>query len=151
MDDIDRKLVNILCADGRTSYAELARQVGLTPPSVQDRVAKLERTGVIVGYRAVADPAKVGLNVTAAIGIGTQSGREYAQIASEFEKIEEIESCYFVAGRESYLIKVRVPAMSDLQDLLERIGAIPGVAETRTTIAITTHWEGRPQEVVELE
>ena len=66
---MDRQLIDLLRANGRATYAELARQVGLSSPAVHERVAKLEAAGVITGYRAVIDPAAVGLDVTALVGV----------------------------------------------------------------------------------
>lgn len=145
MDDIDRKLVEKLRDSARTSYAELARQVGLTSPSVQERVAKLEKSGVITAYRADVDPEALGLGVTALVGIVTASGREYADVTEALSAIPVIESCYFLAGAESYLLKVRVASMAELEELIMQLGRVPGVAGTRTTVALSTKWESRPQ------
>jgi Lrp/AsnC family leucine-responsive transcriptional regulator len=147
VDEIDRTIVNLLRADGRTSYAELARRVGLTAPSVQDRVAKLEKNGVITGYQAVVDPEAVGLAITALIGIIPDSNADHVEICDRLRAIPEIESCYFLAGVECYQLKVRVPKMADLERLIHRLGGIPGVAQTRTTITLSTKWEDRPQPV----
>jgi Lrp/AsnC family transcriptional regulator, leucine-responsive regulatory protein len=145
VDDIDRRIVDLLRKDGRTSYAELARQVGLTAPSVQDRVQKLEKNGVFLGYRAVVDPNAIGFPITALVGVVTDSASEYSDIAEALHEIPEVESCYFTAGVECYMLKVRVPQMGDLERLIERIGRIRGVAQTRTTVALSTKWEDRPQ------
>ncbi|WP_026930754.1 Lrp/AsnC family transcriptional regulator [Glycomyces tenuis] len=147
MDEIDRTIVNLLRADGRTSYAELARRVGLTAPSVQDRVTKLEKNGVITGYQAVVDPEAVGLGITALIGIIPDSSADHIEICDRLRAMTEIESCYFLAGVECYQLKVRVPKMADLERLIHRLGGIPGVAQTRTTITLSTKWEDRPQPV----
>ena len=69
IDAVDEQLIELLRANGRASYAELARQVGLSSPAVHERVGKLEAAGVITGYRAVVDPPSVGLDVTALIGV----------------------------------------------------------------------------------
>lgn len=147
MDEIDRTIVNLLRADGRTSYAELARRVGLTAPSVQDRVAKLEKNGVITGYQAVVDPEAIGLGITALIGIIPDSSADHLAICDKLNAIEQIESCYFLAGVECYQIKVRVPKMADLEQLIHRVAGIGGVAQTRTTITLSTKWEDRPQPI----
>ncbi|MFC4334990.1 Lrp/AsnC family transcriptional regulator [Salininema proteolyticum] len=145
MDSIDAQIIDLLRADGRLSYAELARQVGLTAPSVQDRVAKLEKAGVILGFRAIVDPAAVGSPVTALIGLVTNSARNYADITDHLHGIEEIEDCYFLAGEECYMLKVRVAKIEDLERLIESLGRIDGVSHTRTTITLSTKWEGRPK------
>lgn len=145
MDDIDRRLLALLRTDGRRSYADLARQVGLSAPAVHDRMGRLERTGVITGYRAEVNPEAVGLGVTALIGIIEKPDTEYSTVTDALEQIPEVESCYFLAGEESFLIKVRVGAIGDLEQLVTRINRLPGVARTRTAIALSTKWESRPQ------
>lgn len=145
MDDIDRRLLSLLREDGRRSYADLARQVGLSAPAVHDRMGRLERTGVITGYRAEVNAEAVGLGVTALIGIIEKPDTEYAAVTDELEKIPEVESCYFLAGEESFLIKVRVGSIGELEPLVTRINRLPGVARTRTAIALSTKWESRPQ------
>ena len=144
MDDIDQRIVQLLQDNARMSYAELARQVGLTSPSVQERVAKLERNGVISGYRAQVNPESVGLGITAMIGIVTTADGEYPQIADALRSFVAIESCYFMAGSESYLLKARVGTMSELETLVTRLNRLSGVGGTRTTIALSTKWENRP-------
>ncbi|CAM3378380.1 Lrp/AsnC family transcriptional regulator [Stackebrandtia soli] len=145
MDDTDERIVQLLQNNARMSYAELARQVGLTSPSVQERVAKLERNEIITGYRAEINPEAVGLGITALIGIVTTAGADYPQVAEGIRPIREVESCYFMAGEESYLLKARVGTMAELEQLVNRLSRLPGIGGTRTTIALSTKWESRPQ------
>ena len=145
MDAIDLALVELLRANARLSYAELARQVGLSSPSVHDRVGKLESGGVIRGYRAEVEPEAVGLGVTALIGIVEDSNADTDDLLEAFRDLPEIESCYFMAGVESFLLKARVGTIGELERLLVQLGRIPGVASTRTSIALSTKWENRPQ------
>lgn len=151
MDDIDRRIVQLLQENARRSYAELARQVGLTSPSVQERVAKLERNGVITAYRAEVNPEAVGLGITALIGIVVVAGSEYSDVADAIAEISEVESCYFMAGQESYLLKVRVGAMAELEHLVNRLNRLPGVGGTRTTVALSTKFEARPNDRIAVE
>ncbi len=144
MDATDRRIVGLLAANGRISYAELARQVGLSGPATHERVAKLEATGVIRAYRAQLDPESVGLGVTAFIGIVQAPDSEIDDIVACVSQFPEVDSCYFLAGAESFLLKVRVPAIADLEHLIVRLNRIAGVAATRTTIALSTKWEARP-------
>ena len=144
MDGIDRRLIELLSESGRLSYAELARQVGLSGPAVHERVDKLEATGLIRGYKAQLDPVAVGLGVTAFIGVVQAAGSEIDEVEVALAGIPEIESCYFLAGTESYLLQVRVPAIADLERLIVALNRIPGIATTRTMIALSTKWENRP-------
>ena len=145
MDDTDRRIVGLLRANARLSYAELARQVGLSAPSVHERVGKLESSGVIRGYRAEIDPAAVGRGVTALIGIVQRAGTDLDDVLAALSELPELESCYFLAGEESFLLKARVGTMDELERLIVRLNRIRGVARTRTTVALSTKWEGRPR------
>lgn len=145
MDAIDRRLVDLLRENARTPYAELARKVGLSAPSVHERVGKLEAAGVIRGYRAEVEPAAVGLSVTAVIGIVQDSSGDTDGILEALQERREIESCYFMAGEESFLCKARVSTIAELERLIVDLNRVKGIARTRTAIALSTKWEGRPQ------
>jgi Lrp/AsnC family transcriptional regulator, leucine-responsive regulatory protein len=150
VDVTDRRIVELLTGNGRLSYAELARQVGLSGPAVHERVGKLEANGVIRAYRAHVDPEAVGLPVTAFIGIVQAPDSEIDDVVADLSELPEIESCFFLAGVESFLLQVRVPSIAALEHLIVRINRIPGVASTRTTIALSTKWEGRGQAPVDM-
>jgi Lrp/AsnC family leucine-responsive transcriptional regulator len=145
VDAIDRRLVELLRTNARLSYAELARQVGLSAPAVHERVGKLETSGVLRGYHADVDPEAVGLGVTALIGIVQDSTADMEQLMRTLSDTAEIESCYFMAGEESFLLKARVGTIAELEHLIVRLNRTVGVARTRTAIALSTKWEGRPQ------
>ena len=144
MDAVDRRLLDVLRTDGRASYAELARSVGLSSSAVHERVAKLESAGVITGYRAVVEPAALGLGVTALISIIPGENGQDEQIAAALDGMVEVESCYAVAGDEAFILKVRVPTVDDLHGCLGRLRNIDGVARTRTTVVLATRFEARP-------
>ena len=143
MDDTDRQIVGALLADARTSYAELARLVGLSAPSVHERVRRLERTGVIRGYAADVAPAAIGLGVTALVGILQREGAEQDDLAEALAGIDEVEDCWFVAGEESFVVKVRAADVDALEHTLGVLRRTPGVARTRTTVVLSTRFEGR--------
>lgn len=145
MDAIDRQLVELLRANARLSYAELARQVGLSAPAVHERVGKLEAAGILRGYHADVDPDAVGLGVTALIGVVQDSSTDIDELIHTLSEMPEIESCYFMAGEESFLLKGRVGTIAELEQLIVQLNRTPGVSRTRTTVALSTKWEGRPQ------
>jgi Lrp/AsnC family leucine-responsive transcriptional regulator len=147
VDDIDLQLVAALVADARTSYAELARTVGLSGPSVHERVRRLERSGVIRGYSADVDPAAVGLGVTALVGILQREGAEQDDLADALAQVAEVEDCWFVAGEEAFVVKVRVADVDALEHTLGVLRRTPGVARTRTTVVLSTRFEGRRRPV----
>lgn len=112
---------------------------------MHERVGKLESGGVIRAYRAEVEPEAVGLGVTALIGIVEDSGGDTDDVLEAFRQMPEIESCYFMAGVESFLLKARVGTIAELEALIVRLNRTPGVASTRTGIALSTKWENRPQ------
>lgn len=143
MDDIDRRLLAALLDDARTSYAELGRLVGLSAPSAHDRVRRLEREGVLRGYAARVSPPAVGLAVTALVGILQREGAEEAELSESLAAIPEVEDCWFVAGEEAFVVKVRVADVDALEHTLGVLRRTPGVARTRTTVVLSTRFEGR--------
>src|ERR1044072_7934740 len=144
MDSVDRRIIAALRASGRATYAELGRQVGLSASAVHERGGKLEATGVITGYHAVVDPSAGGLAVTAPIGIHPTDVADDDDVAASLGLLPEVESCYRVAGDESFVVKVRVATVDDLEHTLGSLRRIAGVARTRTTLVLSTRFEGRP-------
>ncbi|WNV91020.1 Lrp/AsnC family transcriptional regulator [Umezawaea sp. Da 62-37] len=144
MDALDRQIIAALRENGRATYADLGRKVGLSASAVHERVGKLEATGVIVGYHAVVDPNAIGLGVTALVGIHPTDTADDDDVALALGQLIEVESCYRVAGDESFIVKVRVATVDDLERALGRLRRIHGVARTRTTVVLSTRFEGRP-------
>jgi Lrp/AsnC family leucine-responsive transcriptional regulator len=145
LDAVDVALLEALRANGRASYVELARVVGLSAPSTQDRVRRLEERGFIGGYAAVVPPRAVGLAVSALVGIGLSESADQEDVAARLTGLGEIEDCYLVAGEDAFVAKVRVPDVAMLERTLARLQAIEGVSRTRTTVVLSTRWEGRVQ------
>jgi len=145
VDAIDLRLVELLRTNARLSFAELARQVGLSAPAVHERVGKLESSGVVRGYRADVDPEAIGLGVTALIGVVEESTTDADDLQELLRELPEIESCFFMAGVESFLLTVRVGTIAELERLIVRLNRTPGVASTRTAIALSAKWENRPR------
>src|SRR4051794_6884430 len=143
MDDIDQALLAALRRDGRASWAELGRLVGLSGPSVTDRVGRLESSGVITGYHAAVAPAALGRSVAALVGVHLSDTSDQDAVTAALQRLDEVEDCWFVAGDESFLIKVRVPDVAELEQTLSRLRRIRGVSRTRTTVVLSTKWEGR--------
>lgn len=142
MEALDRHIVSELAADGRVSFADLGRRVGLSTSAVHQRVKRLEDRGVITGYRAVIDHAEVGLPLTALISVVPFDPSAPDDIPERVEHIEQIVSCWSVAGGENYVLLVRVRRPQDLEELLARIRA-DGSCSTTTTVVLSTPWEAR--------
>jgi Lrp/AsnC family leucine-responsive transcriptional regulator len=143
VDDIDRRLLAALVRDARTSYADLAREVGLKAQSVHERVRKLEREGVLRGSSADIDPRAVGLGVSALVGLHQREGVDADEIVTALREVPEVEDCWFVAGDEAFVVKVRVADLDDLDRTLRVLRHVPGVTRTRTTVVLSTSFEGR--------
>ena len=143
VDTIDCHLIEALRRNARVTYAELARQVGLSAPAVHERVAKLEAAGVITGYHAAVAAAALGLGVSALVGIVQGDSADADLIADEVRAMPEIEDCWFVAGEETFVVKVRVSDVAALEQTIGAINRIRGVAHTRTTVVLSTRFEGR--------
>jgi len=139
----DRRIVALLAADGRMSLADIARETGLSTSALHQRVRRLERTGVLTGYRAQVDARAIGLPLTAFVSLTPIDPAAPDDVPDRLAGIGEIESCWSVAGAESYVLKVRVAEPADLEELLARIRSVASVA-TRTTIVLSTPYENRP-------
>ena len=143
MEDIDRQLLALLTADGRMSFTDLGKATGLSTSAVHQRVKRLESKGLITSYAAVLDYDKVGLPLTAFISIRPIDASQPDDSPERLRGINEIVSCWSVAGEESYILKVRVATPAELENLLARIRALSGVS-TRTTVVLSTPYEARP-------
>jgi Lrp/AsnC family leucine-responsive transcriptional regulator len=107
-------------------------------------VGKLESGGVITGYHAAVEPAALGLGVSALVGILQGDSGDSDRIFAALREMPEIEDCWFVAGEETFVIKVRVADMPSLEQVIGALNRIRGVARTRTTVVLSTRFEGRP-------
>lgn len=143
MDSLDLQLVDALRRNARASYAELARTVGLSAPSVHERVSKLESTGVLRGYHASVSPEALGHAMSALIGIFLTDKGDVDKVSIALGEVAQVEDCWFVAGEEAFMIKVRVPDVAELEQLIGTVTRIKGVARTRTTVVLSTKFEGR--------
>jgi Lrp/AsnC family leucine-responsive transcriptional regulator len=142
MEELDRRLVGLLLADGRMSYTDLGKATGLSTSAVHQRVRRLEERGVITGYTATVSPEALGLSLTALISVTPFDPSAPDDVPERLADIVEIEDCHSVAGDESYVLKVRVSEPGDLEDLLARIRSVANVS-TRTTVVLSTPWERR--------
>jgi Lrp/AsnC family leucine-responsive transcriptional regulator len=143
MERLDRRLVALLASEGRMSYTDLGKATGLSTSAVHQRVRRLEERGVVKGYQAVVDPVEVGLPLTAYISLSPLDPAAPDDIPDRIRHFPEIESCHSVAGDFNYITKVRVATPLDLEELLTRLRAAAHV-QTRTTVVLSTAWEGRP-------
>lgn len=141
LDEFDRKILAILGRDGRITYTDLAAQVGLSKTPCQARVKRLVDSGLITGFRAIVDPAKVGLDHVAFTEVKLSDTREEAlrRFNDAVRQIPEVEECHMIASSFDYLLKVRTPDIRRYRIVLgEKISSLPHVASTSTFVAMET-------------
>ncbi|KRB74185.1 AsnC family transcriptional regulator [Nocardioides sp. Root190] len=125
------------------SYTDLGRATGLSTSAVHQRVKRLEQRGLILGYGATVNYAEIGLPLTAFISIRPIDPSQPDDCPDRLVGMTEIESCWSVAGEESYMLKVRTTSPAEMEVLLGRIRSAANVS-TRTTIVLSTYYENRP-------
>lgn len=139
LDDIDRRILQLLREDARIANAAIARDVDLAASAVFQRIRKLEESGVIRGYHAHLDPAAVGQGLLAFIAVQTGEGARARETAAMLAGIPEVLEVHRVVGQDCFFLKVRVRDAEALGALLdEEIQQLPPVASTRTTIVLST-------------
>ena len=148
VEEIDRAIVKALTLDGRLSYTDLAERVGLSVSAAHQRVRRLEQRGVLKGYSARVDYTALELPLTAFVAIRPLDPSQADDAPDRLANLPEIEACYSVAGDDHYLLLVRVRGPQDLERLLQDIRSAANVS-TRTTVVLSTAYEGRPPRVTE--
>jgi Lrp/AsnC family leucine-responsive transcriptional regulator len=143
VEDLDREIVRLLAHDGRRSFTDLAKDTGLSVSAVHQRVRRLEKRGVIRGYAADVNADEIGLPLTAFVSIKPIDPAAPDDAPDRLAHLQAIEACHSVAGDESYILKVRVEDPGALEALLQEIRAAANVS-TRTTVVLSTPYEGRP-------
>jgi Lrp/AsnC family leucine-responsive transcriptional regulator len=146
LEPIDRAILRELVVDGRCSFTDLAERVGLSVSAVHQRVRRLEQRGVLRGYAARVDYSELDLPLTALISLTPIDPAAPDDYPARLQHLASIESCYSVAGDESYVLVVRVASPLALEDLLRQIREAANVS-TRTTVVLSTPFEARPPAV----
>jgi Lrp/AsnC family leucine-responsive transcriptional regulator len=148
-DDLDRRIVELLASNGRMSYTDLGRATGLSTSAAHQRVRRLEERGIIRGYVALLDSESIGLPLSAFVSVKPFDPAAPDDVPERVAKFPQVESCYSVAGDENYILLVRVSSPSALESLLADIRTAANVS-TRTTVVMSTPFEGRPPSTVPL-
>ena len=138
LDDIDLKILGILQEAGRTKRNDLAEAVGLSLPSVSERLRKLEEARIITGYHATVDHKRMGNDITSFIVVTIDSSRHYNAFLDHTQGIDEIMECHAITGDGTHLLKVRTCNTASLEKLLARIQAWSGVVRTHTQLVLST-------------
>jgi Lrp/AsnC family leucine-responsive transcriptional regulator len=138
---IDRNILRVLQEDGRISFTELARRVGLSTTPCIERVKRLERSGVLRGFTAVLDPAALGAGLVVFVQIRLSRTAQdiFAQFKEAAAQLPEVQECYLVSGNFDYLIKARVADMVAYRTFLgESLLSLPGVQESTSYVVMET-------------
>ena len=141
LDDIDRQILALMQENCRLPLAKIGEHVGLSAPSVMERVKKLEDGGVITGYRAVLNARLLGKDITVFIGVSTGHPHTIDHFEREIEPLNDILECHHVTGSHTFIIKAKTRNTSSLEELISRIRAIEGVVRTETMVVLSTHTE----------
>ncbi len=140
LDDINRRLLQELQADARLSMAELGRRVSLSAPAVAERVQRLERAGVIVGYRAELDPKTLGYPIRVIVRVRPES-RQLHKIPETAKGIPEVVECHRITGDDCFVLDLHLRSMDDLEGILDRLIVY---GQTTTSIVHSSPIAGRP-------
>lgn len=142
-DDRDRQILSILQKNARTTNAEIARRIGMAPSAVLERIRKLEARGAITAYEARIDPRSLDLGLTAFAYVTALEPLSEMKAGEALCEIPEVQEVHYIAGEDCYLVKIRVKGPDELGRLIrEKIGSIPGMHRTRSTLVLTTLKEG---------
>jgi Lrp/AsnC family leucine-responsive transcriptional regulator len=139
LDPINRRLLQELQADARVTMAELGRRINLSAPAVAERVQRLERAGVITGYRAEVDPKAIGFPIAAVVRVRPTT-RQLQKIPELAREIPEVVDCHRITGEDCFFVKLHLRSMDDLEEILDRFIVL---GQTTTSIIHSSPVVGR--------
>ncbi len=142
IDQLDRHILAVLQENCKLPLVKIGERVGLSAPSVIERIRKLEESGVIRGYTAVLDARKLGKDITAFIGVSINHPKLITQFETAIDGFEDIQECHHVTGEYTLLLKVKADTTSDLEEVIRQIRSLEGVERTETSVVLSTHTEG---------
>jgi Lrp/AsnC family leucine-responsive transcriptional regulator len=141
-DEIDINILELLQNNARIKRNEIAEKIGLSLPSVTDRMNKLEENGIIERYIAKLNHKTLGKDITAFIFVTSESSTHYKDFTGHAMQNHEILECHSITGDGSHILKIRTDNTSSLEKLLAKIQSWKGVRSTRTSIVLSSHKEG---------
>ena len=141
LDATDLAILDLLQRNCKQPLAEIGKQVGLSAPSIVERIHKLEEAGVIRGYVALLEARALGKDVTAFIGVSISHPRAFEPFEKDIEQAADVLECHHVTGQHTLMLKVKTDDTESLEALIDRIRAIDGVTRTETMVVLSTHTE----------
>ena len=147
IDEIDVKILTLLQEHGRMKRNRIAEEVGLSVPSVSERMRKLESRGVVTGYHAVVNAKRIHIDITAFIRVRVDSSEKFPQFVGQATELEEVLEVHSITGEGSHILKVRTQNTTTLERLLARIQSWPSVQGTSSSIVLSTYKETRSMSI----
>jgi Lrp/AsnC family leucine-responsive transcriptional regulator len=142
IDEIDLRILDMLQRNGKLSQAKIAGAVGLTTPSVNERIKKMERHGMIKGFVALLDHEKMGFPLTAYVDVALEHPRFEKGFIDDLEKLLGVQECHYIAGEYAYRLKVKAADPATLADFIQRrLLALKGVSRVRTQVSLSSKKE----------
>lgn len=151
IDDIDVRILSLLQENGRMKRNRIAEEVGLSVPSVSERMRKLEERGVITGYHAVIDAKRIHIDITAFIRVMVDGSEYYQEFVKRALELDEVLEVHSITGEGSHILKVRTRNTTSLERLLSQVQAWPHVHGSSTSIVLSTFKETRTLRPVAME
>jgi Lrp/AsnC family leucine-responsive transcriptional regulator len=152
IDNIDLRILDMLQRNGKLSQAKIAGAVGLTTPSVNERIKKMERHGMIKGFVALLDHEKMGLPLTAYVDVALEHPRFEKAFIDDLERLLAVQECHYLAGDFAYRLKVKASNPGSLADFIQhRLLTIRGVSRARTCLSLAAKKESTLLPLVEEE
>lgn len=138
LDNVDIKILNMLVENGRVSYTDISKAVGMKLPSIIDRIKRLESNGIIAGYAAKVDYSKLGCDIIAFIGIVIDSPVHLDDFYNEALTIDDIVECYHITGDYTLLLKVITKNTTELATIIKKVRTFSGVVNSNTMLVFST-------------
>ncbi len=139
IDDKDKQIIDILLESGREPASSISEKIGISVPTVTDRIKKMQDSEIISGFKAVINYKKLGYDVSALITIISESSSNYTDIVEKSKKTSEVVSCFATTGSGSHVMLVNAKDTDSLEKILRNIQGWPGVKRTETQIVLSTH------------
>ncbi len=143
LDSTDVKILNMLITNGRISYTDISKEVGMKPPSVIDRIKRMETEGIITGYTANVDYRRLGYDVLAFVGVTIDTPVHIDEFESKINELDAgIMECYHITGSYTLLLKVITMNTNTLASIVKKLRSFPGISNTNTMLVFSTMKDG---------
>ena len=139
IDKKDRQIIDILLKSGRESSSSISEKLGMSVPTVIDRIKKMQEADIISGFKAIVDYKNIGLKVSALITVMSESSANYSEVVNRSLETKEVLKCYATTGSGSHVLVVNTSDTDSLEKILRKIQSWPGVKRTETQIILSSY------------